>query len=99
MVSVRTWRRKVQLHLPQLSHGGLQLLHDDVITVEEGLSDPLLKKLPKLLQGHLQQALCSDTQITCQAERLGSIPKMHLDTTHLHIQQSAPLGVSCSGFG
>lgn len=55
-----TWRRKVQLHLPQLHHGDLQLLDDQVVAVEERLSDSFLKKLSQLLQRHLQQPLCEE---------------------------------------
>lgn len=54
---VFTWRWKVQLHLPQFSHGRLKLLNDDIVAVKERLSDFLLKEVSQLLQGHLQQAL------------------------------------------
>lgn len=64
-MQLRTWRRKVQLHLPQLRHGGLKLLDDHVVAVEERLRDPLLQELSELLQRHLQQTLCTHkSQIT-----------------------------------
>jgi len=44
-----TWRREVQLHLSQLSHGGLQLL-DDAVSFPQDAALPLLAILLPLLE-------------------------------------------------
>ena len=56
-VCMCTWRGQLQLGSPQLGHGGLEVLDDQVVLQEEVLGQSDLQELHQPLHGQLHQVL------------------------------------------